>query len=156
MDIHVNLTASSFEELKAKMLKAFSIVEASNVNSDLFHVSIKATQLCGPITGAGQTSAPKAEAEVIAETPKEEKKAKAAKKEKVVGTEIVETPKAETAALTKQDIADACQKVSGSKGLDAAKKILASFKTADDKPCRRISDIQEADYPKFIADCEKA
>jgi len=93
------------------------------------------------------------EAEV--ETVKDEVKKPVAKKEtkkkEEVVAEVVEEVVAESAAVyTKQDIADACQKVSTAKNLDAAKAILAKFNA------RRISDVAESDYAAFVAECEKA
>lgn len=108
------------------------------------------------------------EAEPVLETqielPVEEKPKKAAKKkeEKVEAKEEIkeEAPKAKTqeetkTALTKQDIADACQKVSSTKNLEAAKAILAQFKSEKGEACRRISDVLEADYAAFIAKCNQ-
>jgi hypothetical protein len=88
-----------------------------------------------------------------AEKPKEEKKAAKTKKTETVKEE---TAKEETKSATKEDIAAACQKVSETKNLDAAKAILAQFMSDKGEACRRISDVQVSDYGVFIAKCEEA
>lgn len=90
-------------------------------------------------------------AEVV-EAPKKEKKAKKEKVDVEVTTAEeakVTLPENVTVALTKQDIANACQAVSEKHGLDKAREILAKFDGA-----RRISDVKESDYAKFIAECK--
>lgn len=147
--MELKITASNGEDLKNKVIslaKQFG-VDLTTVQAEII-----------------------VEAEKI-ETPKEEKvkkgNAKAQTKSAVVeAASIVETAQVvsdtnqttseKPATLSKQNIADACQKVSGAKGLAAAKEILGTFKNAEGVACRRISDIQEADYAKFISDCEKA
>lgn len=94
--------------------------------------------------------AEKVEAEKVEEKKPAKEKAKSTKEKTVVET-TAET-KSEK-ALTKEDIQDACQKVSETKNLDAAKAILSSFTSAEGKPCKRISDVQESDYTAFIKKC---
>lgn len=78
----------------------------------------------------------------------------AGKEEKIEAP--IDTSGAQPPTYTKQDIADACQKVSTKKNLDAAKAILAMFKNDKGEACRRISDVQEADYAAFVKKCEEA
>lgn len=121
---------------------------------------------------------PTAQAELVAEvegnqvasevTEKAEVKEEKQKEKKAPKKEKVEAPKEEKAettnvsgaiagaSFTKQNIADACQKVSAAKNLDAAKAILAQFKNEKGEACRRISDVLEADYGAFVAKCEEA
>jgi ribosomal protein S25 len=98
-----------------------------------------------------------------AEAPKKEKKEKKASKPKTVAevvVEEVETLGEETEApservVTKQEIADTFQKLSGKKGLDAARAILSRFVSASGEACRRISELQEADYLAVVEACEE-
>ena len=121
---------------------------------------------------------PTAQAELVAEVEGEkvveEVKTEVVKEKKASKKEKVEAPKEEkasapveekttppveetqTTSLTKQNIADACQKVSAAKNLDAAKAVLAQFKNEKGEPCRRISDVLETDYAAFVAKCDEA
>lgn len=108
----------------------------------------------------------KAEAQVIVEAEpevkeevKEEKTKKTTTKKQATekATEKEETPTEEAkTSLTKEMVSSAAQALSAAKNLDAVKKIIAQFKKTDGEACRKISEIQEADYAEFIAACEKA
>lgn len=69
-----------------------------------------------------------------------------------VQTETVPTSTAST-GLTKEDIAEATQKVSAAKNLEVARGILAQFSKEDGTSCARISDVQMKDYENYIATC---
>lgn len=94
-----------------------------------------------PVTQEVVEAAKTVEVEVE-EAPKKEKKQKA-KKEEVVAETVAADP-----TFTKQDIANACQKVSEAKGLEIAREILATF------GAKRISEVKEVDYAKFVEACE--
>jgi hypothetical protein len=138
------INATTVEELMEKVLSL-----ANKFGVDLSE-STKT-----PVTVAVVEAAKTIEVETeVEEAPKKERK-KTAKKEEVI-VEVVKTEKFETVTkaksdLTKQDIADACQKVSEAHGLEKARSILAQFEGA-----RRISDIKESDYASFIAACNEA
>ncbi len=148
-------------ELKVSSVTAGELAHLVNSLAGQFGVTIP-KEPCSP-----PKEVETVEAEKI-ETPKEEKKTKAKKGESVkadheaVATTIQEvgedpkSPPEDAPTLTKQDIADACQKVSQTKSLDAAKAILAKFNNEKGEACRRISDIKVFDYASFIAECEKA
>jgi outer membrane biosynthesis protein TonB len=90
------------------------------------------------------------EAEKAAQSVKEEPKTVSTETQTSAPTEATaSTP----AALTKQDIANACQSVTTAIDLDSARSIVASFKDANGEDCRRISDIKESDYKAFIEAC---
>lgn len=88
--------------------------------------------------------------------PKEEKKTKASKPKDTTAPEAVaETPEVEAdifdaPAPTKEDVQTACSTVVEKKGLPKAKEILKEF------DAKRISEVKEADYAKFIAKCAEA
>lgn len=77
----------------------------------------------------------------VEEAPKKEKKAKK-EKEPVVEAEVVVEK-----TFTKQDIADACQKVSEKFGLEKARELLGKYSA------KRISEVKESDYAAFIVTC---
>jgi len=157
--LSMNVNAKTFSELKEKVIKTFAFLETSEIGNE-FSISIGAhtVQDSGPI---GQIRADyEAKAASILEEAKTEKveapKEKKAKKEKApveVPSEVTAAVNFEEKTLTKEDIQDACQKVSETKGIDAAKAVLAAFKSGDGKPCRRISDVQVSDYAAFIEKC---
>jgi len=51
---------------------------------------------------------------------------------------------------TKSEVAEALQKVCAEKNIAVAKAILIEFN------CQKLSDLSEADYPKFISACKRA
>lgn len=135
------ITGSTVEELKEKLLKVAQEFGALLPYKREYETKVEA------ILEEAKAEKVEVEAEKV-EAPKEKK----AKKEKAT-QEVVETTISQEKVLTKEDIQEACQKLSAAKDIDAAKKVLSSFKTADGKDCRRISDVQEADYASFIQKC---
>jgi hypothetical protein len=121
----------------------------------------------GAMNTVAHTEAPKAE-------PKSEVKKGKAKKAEVEAAPVAEIKAAEPDAeeetttddpfatneqpvITMEDILsklkEVAKKVGGGdqeKGIEASKKILSQF------GARNVSAVKEADYPKFIAVCEKA
>lgn len=97
-----------------------------------------------PVTTEVVEAAKTVEVEVE-EAPKKKRAKKEEVKEEVVVEAKVEAAKA---SYTKQDIANACQKVSEKKGLEFAREILATF------GAKRISEVKEEEYGKFIEACE--
>lgn len=84
----------------------------------------------------------------VEEKPKRSKKAATTTTiTNAVMVEPVEEVK-ETKTYTKQDVTDACQKVSEVKGLPVARELLATF------GAKRISEVKEEDYAKFVEACE--
>lgn len=137
-------------ELKVNATTACELTALVNSLAAQFGVSLSPAQA----EVIAEVEAEEIKEEVKEEAPKQ-KRTRKAKTEVVETVEVEEAPTAETKEYTKQDIADACQKVSQTKNLDTAKKILAQFKSAEGTPCRRISDVKVEDYEYFIAACEK-
>lgn len=142
------ITASTVEELMEKvcaLANRFGVDLSENTK----------TPVTTEVVEAAKTI--EVEAEVV-EEPKKKKQGKKEKETTVVveentefatftkQEEVVETAK----TYTKQDIADACQKVSEAKGLEFARKILAKF------DAKRISEVKTEDYGAFIAECESS
>lgn len=67
-----------------------------------------------------------------------------------------EQSKSTTEEITKEQIAQALQGVSEKVNFQKAKEILTSFKNAEGNPCKKVSDVQAADYGSFMAACKAA
>lgn len=107
------------------------------------------------------------QAEPLPTNDKPAKEAKAKKEKPVVAApvleelptevEVVEPEKVEAGPkYTKQDISAKTQEVSTELSLDKAREIIGRFETAGLESCRRVSDIQEADYFNYITACNNA
>lgn len=144
--VNLNITANSANELVDQIT---SLARHFGVSLPTAQAAIVAEVEGEKAVTEVKKEAPKAEA------PKTEEKKTSKKKEEKKEAPKAETPKTEAATFTKQDIANACQKVSSEKNLDAAKAILAQFKNEKGEACRRISDVLEADYGAFVAKCEE-
>lgn len=145
-------------ELKVSATTACELTALVNSLAAQFGVSLSPAQA----EVIAEVEAEEIKEEVKEEAPKQKRtrKAKAEVVEAAAETveEITQDEPKKGGALnyTKQDIADACQKVSQTKNLDTAKSILAKFTAADGSACRRISDVKVEDYAAFIAECELA
>ncbi len=180
MNVNFNVEVKTVEELKTHFAKLIPFLENVPTEGRFsmalgFHTSYHHDYPTPTIsTRASQEMAMKTQpiqkeeivVAPIVETPKEKKapKAKETKKEEVVeapvetpkpiveAKETKQTPK-EDPTFTKDDIADACQKVSQTINLDAAKAVLAKFTSDKGEACRRISDVKKVDYAAFIVAC---
>lgn len=92
----------------------------------------------------------KPKTEVVEESPVEEVKVNE------LAITIMEEATAPSTPITKEQIAQALQSVSEKVNFQKAKEILSSFNKEDGTPCKKVSDIQSADYASFIDACEKA
>lgn len=132
------ISASTVEELMEKVCAI-----ANKFNVDLSQNT--KTPVTKEIVEAAKTIEVEAEVE-----EKPAPKAKKAKKETVVEApvELVAHETKEFVTYTKQDIANACQKVSEKHGLEVAREILATF------GAKRISEVKEEEYAAFVKACE--
>jgi hypothetical protein len=136
--------------------------QASTAGELLHHIKVFASQLERDL-GMDKTQATEATPEVV-EEPKKEKKASAKKPKDTpsvdaefkVGAEAPAVDESVKAEVTKEHVVEAAQKLSSSKNMDAAREVLGKFKNAAGEPCRRISDVQPADFAAFVEACEKA
>jgi hypothetical protein len=143
--MEIKITANTVNELGAKL----------NELAKLFNVDF--SQMALPIAANyAEVEAKAVAVEVVKEEKKEKKPKKVAKFEEMTGeVAVIEAPAVEK-VFTKQDVADACQKLSQAKNIEAARNVLSQFKNAAGEACRRISDVQEADYGMFVKACDEA
>lgn len=148
--ITLNITALTAEELM-NQIKDLHRQCAISGQSEMTLLS-KAGHYDGPpIVDDSKTDVkeePKAEKTKRKSAPKETAPAASTEVAAPAPTEVVNT-----GGITKEDIAEATQRVSAAKNLEVARSIVTQFKKADGSACSRLSDIQVSDYENYVATC---
>lgn len=56
---------------------------------------------------------------------------------------------------TIDDLRDATEKLHETRGMGVTRDVVGRFKKEDGSPAGKLSDLQESDYPAFLAECQK-
>lgn len=147
----LRIEAATIEELRSKALNFTSQFtgDRANETTPVSHEAITPVNK-EPAIKAKPGRKPSVKQTITKEQVHEESKIEV----KSESQEIVKESSEEETAQKKKIVTESLQGVQKRKGFDEMRLFLAQFQSVANKPCQRLSELQEKDYDDFILAAE--